>query len=381
MAGSYLPPVVVEVTGNMDGLVATVAKAKAALDSLKNSAGDIKIGTDINTASIAKAAVATNALTAATTRTTAAGGRWTRWLGLAHNILTVFGANIIADTIGIIAFGIGAVAAFGPVVTAVGNLGATYGELNPLQKVATVQITDFIHSFQAANNAGIFAVFTQLMNMVNQSVGRSGGIIDQATIAFENFAAMLKQSFSSAPWQQMFSRSSGVIQQDLTALFRLINAIINVIPALFHDFNGLGLAVLGGATAILHLITIIGNGNPALVRFASMVFLVYRALRALGAFNAGSALRGAIAGMIGAVKSGGVLANTFQSISRFGFGTTAMLLTGLTPAMLGIVGVAGLVAGAIIYTNFALKNNGIGLQNQICPDQAGHCCHPRVRAG
>jgi hypothetical protein len=363
---AYLPPVVVEITGDTDGLVAAVAKAKAALDALKNSGGDIKIGSEIDTAGIAKAAAETRALDRAmTTTATGGGGRWTRWLALAHNILTVFGANIVADTIGIIAFGIGATAAFAPVVEAVGNLGQTYAYLNPLQQAATDRITAFIHSFQAANNAGIFSVFNGLMDMIGQSVGRSGGIIDQATHSFENFVAMLRQAFASAPWQQMFSRSSGVIQQDLDALFRLITAIINVIPALFHDFNGLGLAVLGGATAILHLITIIGDGNPALVRFAAMVFLVYRALNALGAFNSGSALRGMISGMMGAVRSGGLLANTFQSIKSYGLGTTALLLNGLTPALLGIVGAAALVTGAILYFNFATKESAGSVGNLI----------------
>jgi hypothetical protein len=327
---AYLPPVVVSITGNEDGLVAAVAKAKAALDSLKTSGGDVKLGVDVNTASIARAAIATDALAAATTTATNRGGRWTRWLATAHNVLTLFGANIVADTIGIVAFGVGAVAAFGPVVEAVGNLGATYGYLNPLQKNATVQITNFIHGFQAANNAGIFAVFTQLLNMAGQSVGKTGGIIGQATIAFENFAAMLRQAFSSAPWQQLLSRSSGIIEKDLNALFGLITALINVIPALFHNFNSLGLAFISGATAILHFIAVVGDANPNLLRFASMVFLVYRALGMLGAFNSGSAFRGLISGVISAGKY----------FSAFGLESLTLI------PVVGALGAAGIAAGA-----------------------------------
>ncbi len=346
-----MPPVLVEISGSTAGLDAAVAKAKAALDSLKSSAGDVKLGVDLSTGSLARAALATNALTAATNRATIGGRRWTGWLATAHNILTVFGSNIVADTIGIVAFGVGAVAAFSPVVEAVGNLGATYGSLNPLQRVATVQITNFMDQFRNASQTGVFSVFTQLLNIAGSSIGKTGGITDQATHAFENFAAMLRQTFSSAPWQAMFSRSTGVIQKDLTALFGLINSLLNVIPALARDFNGLGLFAINGAAGILHLIAVIGNANPALARLAALSFLAYRALRAIGLFNAQSGLRGFISGMTTAGQSTSFLANTLKSVRTYGLGTTAFLLTGLTPAVLGagaaLIG-AGVAAAALL---------------------------------
>lgn len=337
--------------------MAAVARAKAALDGLKNSGGDIRIGAEINASQIAKAAAETRALDRALGATATGGGRrWTGWLATAHMVLTVFGANIAADLIGIIAFGIGATAAFVPVIQAVQNLGQTYGYLNPLQKNATVQITNFMHSFQAANQTGIFATFTDLLDGVRNSVGKTGGVLDQAQHAFQNFAGLLRSDFSSPAWAQLFSRSSGIIEKDLNALFRFINAIIQVIPALFHDFNSLGLWVLNSTSLFLHLVAALGNSHAGLVRFAAGVFLVYRALKMLGQFNQGSLLmRGLTAGLASFRAEGSLAADTMNSIKTYGLGTTAFLLTGFTPAMLGagaaILGAAAAGIGLGIWLN------------------------------
>jgi hypothetical protein len=164
----------------------------------------------------------------------------------------------------------------------------------------------------------------------------------------------------------MFSRSSGVIQQDLTALFKLITALINVIPALFHDFNGLGLAVLGGATAILQLIAYLGNADPALVRFAAMVFLVYRALRFLSTTAMFSGMFTALGKSTGLAAIGFKDLGAAAALARTeGILPAVGALLGVSTASVAAGGAVGLLTGAIIYSNFALIKHGIGLQDQI----------------
>ena len=379
MAGEYLPPVVTVLKGDIGDLASTIEQAKALIKSLKDAGTNIPVNIDVNQAGLAKAkadltalkaaggtvpvnidlqgagrAIAqTKALDTATTRTTNP-ARWVRWLGVIHNVLTIFGANLAADLIGIGAFAIGATTAFAPVVEAVGNLGQTYAYLNPLQKQATVQISNFIHSFQAANQAGIFATFTQLMNMVKNSIGRTGGIMDQASQAFQNFAAMLKVTFGSSAWQQVFSRNSGVIQQDMTMLFRTITNVLNLIPALFHDFNGLGLAFLSTANFVLHLVAVVGNAHPALMRFMAVGLLVARAwnmvARSRGWMTVGTAI-GTLAKRLPSATG------AFQNFQKFGLIPTLGFMTGLDTFGLVAAGGIGVLAGAMVAYYLATRNS------------------------
>jgi hypothetical protein len=201
-------------------------------------------------------------------------GFW-HWVGIAHNLFTVFGAQLVSDTIGITAFGVAATAAIGPVITSMTTLDTSYQNLDKYQKAAALSLNTFTHSMESAKNeAGIFTVFNQGLALVESRLSSGGGVVHQATIAFQDLFAMLNADFSSAPWAALFSRQSGVIRSDMDLLFTAASDLLNVIPALMHDFNFLGSAVLTAFGGIVRVITWIGDSNPTLMKWASGTLLV-----------------------------------------------------------------------------------------------------------
>jgi hypothetical protein len=202
-------------------------------------------------------------------------------LGVAHLLITSLGANVVADAVGITAFGIAATDAIGPVVTSLSTLTTSYGNLDNYQRAAALSLQSFLNSL-GGNEAQIFTVFNQGLSLVESNMSSAGGVTSQASIAFMDFFAMLKQQFASSGWVALFSRSTSTIRSDLDALFGLLNNVTGLIPAVFHDFNGLGLGVIGFASGLLHATAAVLNFDPALTKVVAGVSLAATAWHLLG---------------------------------------------------------------------------------------------------
>lgn len=263
----------------------TFAEADAAAAA---AAGVLSDAIATQTAVMAAGGAAQRALAATADRqraavmgTTAATGFFVTALQTAHLLIGTFGANVIADAVGITAFGIAAVDAIGPVVTSLSTLTTSYGQLDNYQKAAALSLKSFLDSL-GGNEVQVFTVFNQALGLLESRMGAAGGITSQASIAFMDFFAMLKSQFSSQSWVGLFSRSTGVIRADMDALFGLINQLLGVIPGLFHDFNSLGLGVINFAGGILHATAAVLNFDPTITKWAAGVGLAATAWHLLG---------------------------------------------------------------------------------------------------
>lgn len=385
MAGEFLPPVVTRLEADIGDLVTKVQQAKALIKSLGT---DANVSLNIKTDGIGAAAAKVTALGAASKAAGAATGAsipvWHRWLDLIHFGFAILGENLVADTIGIAAFAASAVNNLGPAFEAVSNLGKTFGYLNNQQKAAAEAITLLKDKFQGAVNTGVFAVFYGMINLINGVLQRSGGVTQQATQAFEYFAAILQRDFASPQWADIFGRSSSLVKTDLEALMRLLDAFIQLIPGLLHDFNGMGLGFLGAATLILRGLGYISEAYPNLTRFAYAAYLAERAWKYLwvgmgagagplqraaiaiktffAAMAGGSAATGAAAEM----KLLGIsVAGVSQNLRQFGLLPTIGFITGLGASSLIAVGAVGLLAAGFVALYFATKNYNDAVGNTI----------------
>jgi hypothetical protein len=203
---------------------------------------------------------------------TAGTGLFATALAATHLLVGAFGANVIADAVGLTAFGVAAVSAIGPVVESLGTLTTSYGTLDNYQKAAALSLQSFLDSM-GGNEAQIFTVFNQGLSLIEGHISAAGGVTSQASIAFMDFFAMLKAQFASTGWVDLFSRSTGVIRTDMDAMFGLVNNLLGVIPGLFHDFNGLGLGIINFGSGVLHATAAVLNFDPALTRIAAGVGL------------------------------------------------------------------------------------------------------------
>jgi hypothetical protein len=284
---------------------------------------------------------------------------WHRWLDLIHFTFAVLGENIVADAIGIAAFGASAAANLGPAVEAVQNLGQTYGYLNKQQMAAADSMTRLKNSFAGAENTGVFAVFYGLLDVIDSKLGVTGGITRQATQAFEMFAAMLEKDFASPQWAVLFGRSSSLVQQDLEALMRMLSAFIQLIPGLLHDFNFLGIGFLNSATLIFRALGYLSEADPTLTRFAYAAYLAWRAYKYLwvGMGTGPGPFQRAATGI-------GLLAtkttNAAEAFSVLGFSGGVEYLTGISLAALGTVGAIGALGIGVV----VLTQNLPGLRNE-----------------
>jgi hypothetical protein len=289
---------------------------------------------------------------------------WHRWLDLIHFTFAVFGANLVADTIGIAAFGASAVANLGPAVEAVNNLGQTYGYLNKQQMAAADAMTRLKNSFEGAVNTGVFAVFYGLLDIIGQKLGATGGVLQQATHAFENFAAMLENDFASPQWAVLFSRSSSVVQTDLEALGRLLSAFIQLIPGLLHDFNGLGLGVLNSATLIMRGLAFLSEADPRLTQFAYAAYLANRAFKYLWTgMGTGPGPFQQLVQWIPQAITG--ISHFIQVARSQGIVEAISLFTGLSTTVLGVAGAFGVMLAVDELVAAHVDGGNAAFQEQI----------------
>lgn len=302
MAGEFLPPVVTRLTGDLSDLARTVADAKALIASIEGKSITVEVNTRGITGPVRGAIAQITALKAAMAGLddktvklgvdSGAGGivgsrvlagiGGARFGGLltAGNIFTVlhlllagFASQVIADTIGIVAFGAAMYSFIGDTYTAassVKNLTTQYAGLDNYQKAAALSIKAFTDGLQSADEAGLLGVFYQGLALVQGELGKSGSIVTQATNAFGDLFGMLKGDFTSKAWSDLLSSNVNIIRTDLDALFRLINSGINVIPGLFHNFNFLGVAVLDVASGFLRAVAAVTEWNPALTKAVAL---------------------------------------------------------------------------------------------------------------
>lgn len=308
MAGEYLPPVVTELTGDAAGLLRAIAEAKTAMKELRDMGGDIPIKFDIDTRSLARArtyarqlsaalpgdtipikfnvqgAAATIAavqtVTTATNQGRAGWGFWgltaTQWLKVVHNLVMVFGAQVIADTIGIIAFGAAVSGTLGPVFSNISNLGKAWSSFSGAQQVAALNTYNFINSLKS-HDVQVLAVYDSLLSTITSHMKQAGGVTNQAAFAFMKFAAQVKSSLNSPEWQRLIGSSSGVVGQDLSALLTTVGRLGNALVSLAHNFNFLGLWALSGIGMVAHALVALNNANPTLARFALLTLSAYHA--------------------------------------------------------------------------------------------------------
>lgn len=276
------------------------------------------------------------------------------WLTAIHLGMVTLGAQVAADAIGITAFGIAASRAIGPAVSAVGNLTTQYSGLDNYQKAAALSLRSFLDGIHQADEAGIFGVFYQGLNLVQQVMTHTPAIVTQATKAFSDFGGMLAADFGSPAWASVFGHGASLIRKDLDALFNLINHGINLIPALFHNFNSLGLGVMHVASGFLGAVRAVAEFNPGLTRAAALATAAYGAYRIFWAgLGAGPGILQRLAvGARGAAISTAAFGMNLQAegaaAAFAAAGTTSVVLT---------FGAAAAAAGYLIFHYGNLKTS------------------------
>jgi len=269
-----------------------------------------------------------------------------------HLAAAVLGAQIVADAIGIAAFGAEASRAVGPAVTAassVANLTTQYAALDPFQQAAALSLKSFTDGLQIADEAGIFGVFYQGLNLVQTGLSHTGGIVSQATNAFGDFFGMLKADLGSPVWARVFGGTTGIIRTDLDALFNLINAGINVIPGLFHNLNFLGTGFLGVAAGVLRAVGAITEWNPELTKAAALAGVAYGAYKVLWAgLGAGP---GPLARMVTGLRGATIATTAFAMNARAEGIGAALAYAGISTSALAVgagAAVAAVGIGAMV---------------------------------
>ncbi len=276
------------------------------------------------------------------------------WLTTIHLGMVTLGAQVAADAIGITAFGVAATHAIGPAVGAVNNLTTAYSGLDNYQKAAALSLRSFLDGLHQTNEAGIFGVFYQGLNLVQTAMGHTGGIVSQSTKAFSDFAAMLAADFGSPAWAGMLGRGASIIRTDLDALFNLINHGINLIPALFHNFNSLGLGVLHVASGFLGAVRATAEWNSGLTKAVALATAGYGAYRIFWAgLGAGPGILQRVA--IGA--RGAAIATTAFGMNLQAEGAAAAYAAAGTTAVALTFGAAALAAGVLIFHYGNLKTS------------------------
>src|SRR5260370_25683318 len=163
---------------------------------------------------------------------------------IAHLAVTAFGAQVAADAIGLTAFGIAAGAAIGPIISNWGTLTTTFSALDGYQKAAVISLQNYISTLAQGSEAGVFTIFNEGLSILRDFTG-AGGVVAQATHAFEQFGAELNSVFTGPGWSALLHGTGGIVNKDLNALFGLITEIVQVLPSLVRGFNDVGLAIIG----------------------------------------------------------------------------------------------------------------------------------------
>jgi hypothetical protein len=391
--GAFLPPVLTRLVGNIDDLAAKIAEAKALIASLSDAKAlirfdvdqaslaaakataqaalkamggvQIPVAFDISEASLARLA----ALLGAARGAGGAGGigrglgglfgiGLMGWLSIIHLGLVALASQIIADTAGFIAFGIAATAAIGPVVQAVGNLTTKYEGLDNYQKAAALSLQSFVDNLHKTDEAGIFGVFYQGLDLVKQALSGSGSVTTQATQAFSDFFAMLKADAASPAWAAAFGGGTQIIRKDMDALFQLINHGINLIPAFVHNFNGIGLSVMHVASGFLGATRAMMEWNPT---FTKAVALATAAASAYKIFWLGlGAGDGIIKKAYLGVRALGARVAIASSYMSEGAGVAASYALGISGTALAVGGLA-LVIGGMVFAMTRAHDEMVGL--------------------
>jgi hypothetical protein len=167
-------------------------------------------------------------------------------LKLVHLGITAFGAQIAADTVGLVAFGIAAADAFGPIVSNWQTLTTTWNQLDAQQKGAVISLQQFMALMdKASHETGVFVVFNEGLAIAEKLFSGTGTVVLEAEQAFQQFGAQLNTTLTGPGWKALISGTGSLVRTDLQALFGLINQLIAVTPDLVRGFNSIGLAVIG----------------------------------------------------------------------------------------------------------------------------------------
>lgn len=362
---SYLPPVVTVFTGDIGDLLAKIAAAKAAIADLRaNALKDITIR--IDTSGIAGAIAKTEAMNAAFNRGRTGVRLWgvglMGWIKIIHNLFMVFGSQLIADTIGLVAFGIAAVQTLGPVISNVKNLGAAWSTYSGAQKVAAVNLRNFMDRL-GNHDLQVVTVFDTFLQLISAHMRSTGGVVQQASNAFLNFAADIKTAMNSPAWQKFLGANTGVIQQDLSLLFKTLVQLATTLVSLAHNFNFMGVWALTGFGMILKGIEFLNEANPTLARFVLLTLAAYHALK----FLAGTRLVAWAAAATGGLSG---LTGAFRNFRMFGLVPTLGFMTGMSAAAISLTGGLALVFAALAGGVIIAKLVGDGFSNILTQNQA-----------
>ena len=322
-------------------------------DQLAESAAAAAAYRDAMTGAAASTAAAGTALTGvAAAAGIGAAGIFT----ILHLSAALLGSQIAADTIGITAFGLATARTIGPAVSAassVANLTTAYAGLDPQQQAAALSIKAFTDSLHTADETGVLGVFYQGLSLAQGELGKGSGIVTQATQAFSDFFGMIKADLGSGAWSELLKGSTGIIRTDLDALFKLVDAGIQVIPGLFHNLNFLGTGFFATATGALHAVAAVTEFNPALTKAAAIAGVAYGAYHILwtGLGAGPGPIQAAATALAGFGSRAGVAA-TYMSegagvAASYGLGIGAISGTAIA-ATAGIAALA-IGIGALIY--------------------------------
>lgn len=285
---------------------------------------------------------------------TAFGLGFLTWLELAHVGITLLGAQIAADAAGFTAFGIAAANAFGPIITNWSTLTTTFGTLDNYQRAAVLNIQNLMDSLQGGSEAGIFTVFSEGLSIVRDFTSGTGGLVNEATQAFQRFGAMLNTTFTGPGWQALVHGTGGIVRTDMTALFGLINEIVGVLPELIHSFNSWGLALLSIVShglGVLGWLSKIDQGLGNVISKVAAVLTIWSLLSKVPFIPLVGPVtllgRGIAALGLNTLSATGA----FTNFRQFGLLPTLSFMTGITSATLPMIGAfagLGLAAAAFV---------------------------------
>ena len=314
MAGEYLPPVVTELTANIDDVLAKVEEAKAAIQSI----GDVKVpvGFDIDDASLAKVktqaqsladtvgriqlpvdtdlnAASLLATAAATKALTGAFNQLTSGTDNASNSMRILGTGIRVNSLAfhvLLASAIDFAAVAGPALVAAGawaadwmqgvgnvyqHMTALYDATESLGQAAgktfgnELGLKDALQAAQNAANPQVYQALGGAINLVKEQFGDLAKTGLQVGSIFDTFMAHLDVDFSNTgdAGKTMNGLLQGMVP-DLVGLGQVIGNVGHAVGELANDMPGFAHVLLNvvdiatqGVTSFLNL----GAASHALV--------------------------------------------------------------------------------------------------------------------
>jgi flagellar biosynthesis chaperone FliJ len=282
IAGEFLPPVVTRLTMNLDGFLAGLAEAKAALSAFKDSAGDIDLGLGIRTGDIALTIgelklmqIAVSSLTDAnyslaiseTAAAGAANGGYRAWFRngtIIHWLISgtaELAAVLLPATVAFASFAFvwlqGATniyehlnALFDATEALGQSSGKTYGEMLGLSGV-----------FQRMQNAADPQVYQALGAALELARESSGGLAVEGQklgVVFDTFLAKVVTDFSKAGQAgSTLNLALGHMEPDAIELARVFGNLGAALVSLATQMPGLAEFLLGSLADILDLIKVV----------------------------------------------------------------------------------------------------------------------------